>query len=200
IAELLGQRLYALGAINEGARVAAIGLNTALDIAGALLGIDVFASVSVLASGSGGFWDAMNIVASMNPVGRLGKVGGALGKMFKFGRRGARAGNRFVGAFKTFTLGNFRHNLKVMTKFDAPTSIHAHHMLPLRHAEKFKRARMNIHDPKWGAWWGGGHLSHSNRYNRAWKDFFREHANPGPGQVESHARKLAADFGLTINF
>ena len=77
-------------------------------------------------------------------------------------RGGARAGRAAGLAFKKFTRGNFRHNLKVLTEFDAPTNIHAHHMLPVEHANEFREAGIsNIHDPKWGAWWGEGHL---NRY------------------------------------
>ncbi|MCH8806241.1 MAG: hypothetical protein IH986_09160 [Planctomycetes bacterium] len=96
IAELLGQKLYALGAINEGARVAAIGLNTALDIAGSLLGIDVFQSVNVLATGRGGFWDALTIVSAVVPgsgalrgilkakkIRRMARVGVFVGKKLR---------------------------------------------------------------------------------------------------------------------
>lgn len=79
-ADYVGHRLYALGSINEGASWASIGLNTALDIAGSLLGIDIFESVQVLASGRGGFWNALDIVARANPVGRLGAVGRVLFK------------------------------------------------------------------------------------------------------------------------
>jgi len=46
--DYVGHRLYALGTLNEGARIASIGLNTVLDIASSLLGIDVLQSVAVL--------------------------------------------------------------------------------------------------------------------------------------------------------
>ena len=72
IDDLQGHRLYALGAINEGARWASIGLQTALEVAGAILGVDVFWSVAEMWRGKGGFMSAMNIVATVNPLGRLG--------------------------------------------------------------------------------------------------------------------------------
>jgi len=74
ISDLEGHRLYALGARNEGARWASLGLNTARSIASSLLGLDVFESVYLLSTGRGGFWDAMNIVASVNPGTRVLKV------------------------------------------------------------------------------------------------------------------------------
>ncbi|MBK9121277.1 MAG: hypothetical protein IPM18_16970 [Phycisphaerales bacterium] len=74
ISDLEGHRLYALGALNEGARWASLGLNTGLSIASSLLGLDVFESVYLLSTGRGGFWDAMNIVASVNPGGRTIQV------------------------------------------------------------------------------------------------------------------------------
>jgi RHS repeat-associated protein len=85
--EWIGQRLYALGTINEGARWAALGLQTTLDIAGALLGVDVFESVSVLASGGGGFWEAMDVFMAVAPFGRFVKVAGKIGDAAKIARR-----------------------------------------------------------------------------------------------------------------
>jgi len=74
IAEITGQKLYALGAINEGARIASIGLGLALNIASSILpgsGLyDAFKSVQVIASGRGGFWDAMNIALAALPVAK----------------------------------------------------------------------------------------------------------------------------------
>ena len=131
--DLSGHRLYALGAISEGARYASLGIETALDIAGTFLGIDVLASVAVLASGSGGFWDAMNIVAAANPVGRLGRVGGILGKAFKWGRRGSKS-SHIVGtaAEHLFKILPYKQAKKLTSGFKG--KIQAHHILEVRHA------------------------------------------------------------------
>ncbi len=56
-------------------------------------GVDVFQSVNVLASGRGGFWDAMNVVASVNPVGRVARI---TGKAFRWSRI-ARGGTKDPG-------------------------------------------------------------------------------------------------------
>jgi hypothetical protein len=96
ISDLTGHRLYALGAINEGARWASLGLQTTLDIAGALLGLDVFESVAVLASGRGGFWDAMNIVAAAVPGSGALKAIGKARKIHRLAKGGAHVG-KLVG-------------------------------------------------------------------------------------------------------
>ena len=96
IDELMGQKVYALGVLNEGAGWVALGLQTSLDIAGSLLGVDVFQSVAVLASGRGGFWEGMDIVMAAVPGGgafraiakarkikRLAKIGKSLGRMVR---------------------------------------------------------------------------------------------------------------------
>jgi hypothetical protein len=85
--EITGQKLYALGAINEGARWAAIGMKTALDIGGALLGVDVLDSVMILKSGRGGFWEGMDVFLAVAPFGRIIKAGDKLHSAAKFARR-----------------------------------------------------------------------------------------------------------------
>ena len=71
-AEIAGQKLYALGMINEGAKWASLGLKTALNIAGSFLpgaGLyDAFKSIQVIKDGRGGFWDAVNIATAAIPL------------------------------------------------------------------------------------------------------------------------------------
>ncbi|HRX83843.1 MAG TPA: polymorphic toxin-type HINT domain-containing protein, partial [Phycisphaerae bacterium] len=105
IGDVTGQRLYALGALNEGAKWAALGLNTALNIAKFLLpgaGLyDAFQSVQLLASGRGGFWDAVNIAMFAFPLVKGAAIGfKALGKARKFGKR---ACNCFVAGTEVLT-------------------------------------------------------------------------------------------------
>jgi hypothetical protein len=78
--ELIGNRLYTLGMLNEGARVASIGLNLAMDIAVGMLpgsGIhDAFNSIALIANGQGGFWDVLNVVSLAVPAaGILNNLG-----------------------------------------------------------------------------------------------------------------------------
>ena len=85
--EITGQKLYTLGAINEGARWAALGLQTALDIGGSLLGVDILQSVQVLASGGGGFWESMDVFLAVAPFGPVLKAGAKLRKAAGYARR-----------------------------------------------------------------------------------------------------------------
>ena len=101
IADLQGHRLYALGALNEGARIAALGLNRALIVAGAVIGVDVFKSVAAVWSGKGGLWTALDIVLTANPLGRAGKI---IAKGFKWMRRGSKAGKVVLKMIKHHTV------------------------------------------------------------------------------------------------
>ncbi|NOT01736.1 MAG: hypothetical protein HOP29_14030, partial [Phycisphaerales bacterium] len=101
---LNGHRLYALGAINEGARAASIGLNLALDIAGTILGIDIIRSIGAIFTGGGGFWDALNVVTAISPVARIARIGRAVDNAMdlaatagRVGGAAARAGGKFLG-------------------------------------------------------------------------------------------------------
>ena len=71
-AEIAGQKLYALGMINEGAKWASLGLKTALNIATSFLpgaGLyDAFESIKVIKDGRGGFWDALNVATAAFPL------------------------------------------------------------------------------------------------------------------------------------
>ncbi|HOV77296.1 MAG TPA: polymorphic toxin-type HINT domain-containing protein, partial [Sedimentisphaerales bacterium] len=100
-ADWTGQRMYALGMINKGARWASIGLKTALSIASSFLpgaGLyDAFNSVQVVANGGGGFWDAFNIAMAAFPVAKAAGAVVGLGGMFKAIGYVRRACNSFVG-------------------------------------------------------------------------------------------------------
>jgi len=134
--ELDGTKLATLGAINEGARWASLGLQTTLDVAGGLLGIDVFQSVAVLASGQGGFWDSMNIVMAVAPIGSLGKAGGKLAKAFKQGRRAGKATKLAVSAARhLFKILPYNQATKLTKGYKH--KIEAHHILEARHARSW---------------------------------------------------------------
>jgi hypothetical protein len=106
LADHTGQRLYALGAINEGARWASIGLQTALGIASSLLpgsGLyDAFQSVQVIASGRGGFWEAVNIATAAFPLVKGAAIG--IKSLSRARRYGAKACNCFVAGTTVQTI------------------------------------------------------------------------------------------------
>ncbi len=136
-----GHRLYALGAINEGARWASLGLQTTLDIAGSLLGIDVFQSVSVLASGRGGFWDSMNIVMAAAPLGRFVKIADMVHDAAAFARRARGAVIAIEKANNLATLARrvdrnsegFRHAVRDAERLYPKLAgkVHKHHVVPM---------------------------------------------------------------------
>ncbi len=108
IADRTGHALYSLATINEGARWASLGLQTTLDIAGSLLpgsGLyDAFQSVQVVASGKGGFWDAMNIAMAAFPLAKKGLQGvTAIRGLFKAKGWGFKACNCFVAGTEVDT-------------------------------------------------------------------------------------------------
>ncbi len=92
IDDLIGQRLYALGMLNEGSRFALVGMNLALDIAGTLLGADVAKSARDLGMGEGSFFDALIVAASVNPLGRLGAIGAKMSKAVAYAQRSTKVG------------------------------------------------------------------------------------------------------------
>lgn len=134
-----GNALYTLGALNEGAT---LGLNMALEVAKIMLNFDVFESAVVLANGTGGFWDAMNIVVSLNPIGKLGKVAGKIGRAFKWMNRAGDAG-RLAGkaAEHLFKILPYKQASALTRRFNH--EIEAHHILEVRHA---RRSGLNIND------------------------------------------------------
>ncbi len=112
----------------------------------------------------------------------------------------ARAGSGIPRAYKAFNQSNFRHNLKVLTRTDAPSDLHAHHMLPREFEARFRALQVrNIHDPKYGAWWHGpDHLARAAEYNDLWRTFLR--LDRTADEIENYARQLSTQFGLRINF
>jgi hypothetical protein len=136
--EITCQKLYTLGTINEGARWAAIGLQTALDIGGSLLGVDMFQSVHLLSSGQGGFWDSMNIFLSVAPFGSIGKAGGKLAKAFDTARTAGKASRLGRSAARhLFKILPYNQAQKLTKGFGG--DIMAHHILEARHLRSWGR-------------------------------------------------------------
>jgi len=100
ISDLTGNKLYALGMINDMSRNVGLGLRTALGVAASLLpgaGLyDAFNSVVAIANGSGGFWDAINIAMAAVPAAKAASKMLGMASLAKAWRYGARACNCFV--------------------------------------------------------------------------------------------------------
>jgi len=102
--------------------------------------------------------------------------------------------------FRSFTGGNFRHNLTKLTGV-APKGAQAHHVFPQKFEATFRRAGIDIHSPYHGSWWeAGAHQRAAGAYNQAFDDFLT--ANPGAtgSQLLDFGRGLAQRYGLDVFF
>lgn len=101
--------------------------------------------------------------------------------------------------FKPFTEGNFRENLARLTG-QKPAGAHAHHVFPQKFIKEFQEAGINIHDPRFGAWWERtSHLKNTGRYNSKWEALFQE-TNPTMEQILQFGRELGGEFGFQVHF
>ncbi|MCO6436246.1 MAG: hypothetical protein J5J06_04070 [Phycisphaerae bacterium] len=204
--DLTGQKVYALAAINEGVAWASLGLQTAADIALSLIpgyGIyDAYKSVQIIRSGRGGLLDYLNVgLGGINAASSLFKAAKTLGKAAALFSK-AKRGGKFVGAFRAYTYGNMRHNLKVLSGWDPGELFQAHHLLPKKFEFQFNRAGIaNIHKPVYGTWWSTTvHRSKAFEYNKAWEDFFDKFPNATRNDVLDKARELARHYELEVLF
>jgi hypothetical protein len=115
-------------------------------------------------------------------------------------RQDSDAAKEAARGFKSFTEDNFRENLTRLTG-QMPEGAHAHHVFPRSLADKFQKAGINIHDPKFGAWWEKSrHLKNAVEYNRRWQRFWRTNPRPTLEQVLQFGRELAREFGFQVNY
>jgi RHS repeat-associated protein len=103
--------------------------------------------------------------------------------------------------FRSFTRGNFRENLARRTG-GTPANAEAHHVFPQQFARQFDQRGINIHDPRYGAWWAAtSHRQASYAYNQQWREFlFRRGAPPTGEEIFGFGRQLSRDYGLTPGF
>ena len=93
--------------------------------------------------------------------------------------------------FKSFTERNFRDNLMRLTGETPDASKQAHHTLPQKFRKEFSKIGINIHDPKYGVWLDSKqHNKLSQKYNKAWEQFFKANTSYTVDQVMDHAKKL----------
>jgi hypothetical protein len=99
---------------------------------------------------------------------------------------------------KPFTADNFRENLSRLTG-QLPEGAHAHHVFPQALAARFKVARIDVNDPRFGSWWERStHLKNSVRYNARWMKFLEN--NPTREQILQFGRDLGGEFGFQVHF
>ena len=66
-------------------------------------------------------------------------------------------------------------------------------------ADKFQKAGINIHDPRFGVWWErSSHLKNAAEYLRRWQEFFTH--EPTLEQILQFGRELGVKYGFQVNF
>lgn len=103
-------------------------------------------------------------------------------------------------AFRSFTSSNFRTNLGRLMG-NVPANSKAHHIFPQKYQSFFNRAGVNIHDPKFGAWWEkSGHLKNAAGYNAKWAEFIRLNPNATQSQILNQGRTIMQQYGIPVFF
>jgi len=164
-------------------------------------------AVSMAAEGIGlGLEDILTNGPTLGNLAQLGlnaaglrAAGGALGgfgRSLQSGLARYRAVASAPRALRSFTAGNFRHNLIAKSGLDPGDAVQAHHVFPQAHADRFQSVLgINVHDPKYGAWFAKArHQSTWRRINTEWDDFFLK------SPTVSGAMELARQQGLTYGF
>ncbi len=111
---------------------------------------------------------------------------------------GSGASKKAGGGLKPFTESNFRENLARLTG-RMPEEAHAHHVFPQKLAKTFQRVGINVHDPKYGAWWeGSSHLKKAAEYTLKWEKFFERDRTVE--EILQFGRELGETYGFQVNF
>jgi hypothetical protein len=113
----------------------------------------------------------------------------------------ARLPEKKLQTFRSFTRGNFRKNLIELTGINPGKTADAHHVLPRKFQTQFLKRGINIHDPKYGTWWGTtSHRSNASNYNLSWEEFLFNTNPPTRAQILNKGRELTIHHELPINY
>ena len=130
----------------------------------------------------------------------LRATGPGTGAAKQAGHGAAQRSTALSPVFRKFTRSNFRHNLTKLTGV-APKGAQAHHIFPVQFASELRVAGINIHHPKYGAWWAAeAHLRAASAYNQRFRDFFLRNSQPTKQQILDFGRALAQKYGLDVYF
>ena len=105
-------------------------------------------------------------------------------------------GEQAAAQYRPFTKSNYRFNLKIRTGIEG-NGFDAHHIFPKKFEPFFKRAGINIHDPKNLSWWELGlHRQAARAYNEAWSGFIARNPNATVNEIESFGKALMRRHGF----
>lgn len=93
-------------------------------------------------------------------------------------------------------LGRAPSTISVKTGKNPGKRCQAHHTMPVKFESKFKRAGLNIHDPKYARWWisqkgvKNNHQSLAHEYNKRWEAFFKRNPSASKSQILEYRKKI----------
>jgi hypothetical protein len=108
--------------------------------------------------------------------------------------------------FKRFTRYNYRKGLIRWTGTDPGRAFQAHHVFPKSLEPYFKKifaqAGVNIHDPRYMAWWERvSHNQNKDLYNDKWLRFLLDpNQSKTVEETLKFGRQLMDSFGLKVSF
>ncbi len=130
----------------------------------------------------------------------LRTTGPGTGAAKQAGHSAAQRSTALSPVFRKFTRSNFRHNLTKLTGV-APKGAQAHHIFPVKFEARFGQVGINIHNPKYGAWWAAdAHRRSASLYNRTFSEYLRANRSATAEQILDFGRELARRYGLDVFF
>ena len=175
-----------------------IGYVTTGTLKGALIGIAIGGVVGLAGGVIAAKLLAGSALASTGAVFSVGQsflATTATGVLSQADRIAQEIGSRY----RSFIQSNFRYNLQQLTG-SRGVGMQAHHVFPVKFADVFSKAGININNPLYGSWVNSSHQFWSSAYNKAWEEFFNAVQNPTAQQIFEKAAELAKKFGFELNF
>jgi hypothetical protein len=91
--------------------------------------------------------------------------------------------------------------LKILTNTYPPRNIEAHHVFPQALKHHFIPRGINIHDPKYLAWWKlSSHRPAALSYNAKWTKFFRNNPEATLAHVLEEGKEIMSEYGKKTNY
>ena len=103
--------------------------------------------------------------------------------------------------FRSFDAPNFRKNLVTHTELKPGRKYDAHHVFPQQFEPRFAAYGINIHEPRFGAWFSRArHRATWYEYNQAWEDFLNVPIDRTVAEVFAFGRQMARRYSLAVYF
>ncbi len=184
------------------------GIIYALEGDGVNAGLSIAAAIPIL----GNFTTAGKTASKLSKVGKTVDTVEDVASASKLNIqsstiRSSSGSNNVIGNGLKYSSNNFARNLNEISPKPSPNH-QAHHVFPQQKdlAERFNKAGIDIHHPKYGSWWDatpgkkGNHSSMSKSYNNEWDNWFRRNKEYSKSDVLDQGKFLMKKYGQDINF